>query len=109
MHIPTMADEKLKPKSAQPITTQLEISAKRPSLHHHSHHYDAYQTQNDCTGKPIMRSSDPSTEALRRWAANKETHHPGQDGSININNQCTMQALVFGGAVRIPRKGDIKS
>lgn len=53
-----------------------------------------------------MHSLNPSTEDLRRWAADKEFHNPGQDGSIDLNNPGTMQSMVFGGAMRLPRKGD---
>ena len=52
-----------------------------------------------------MKSNDPSTEALREWARDKEKQYPGANGSIAVTN-CNMEAMAWGSAHIIPRRGD---
>lgn len=52
-----------------------------------------------------MNSQDPSTEALRQWAADKEKQYPGADGSIAVTAQ-SYDFMAWGGAHIVPRKGD---
>ncbi len=52
-----------------------------------------------------MESNDPATDALRCWAADKQTHYPGQDGSIAVNGN-SVDAMAWGGPITFPRKGD---
>lgn len=52
-----------------------------------------------------MKSDDPSTQALRQWALDKEKQYPGADGSIAVTGQ-SFDFMAWGGAHILPRKGD---
>lgn len=52
-----------------------------------------------------MKSTDPSTAALREWAKEKEFQRPGANGSIAVNS-FSVDAMGWSGAHLIPREGD---
>lgn len=59
-------------------------------------------------GAAIINSDDPSTEALRRWALDKQLQYPGQDGSFaqGANTAGVVDGMAWGGPWLLPHKGD---
>lgn len=51
-----------------------------------------------------MNSTDPSTAALRAWAADKQTQVPGSDGSFVMGTISGGAGAVSGGPMFLPRK-----
>ena len=55
-------------------------------------------------GENIMTSDDPSTAALRAWAADKQKQIPGSNGSFALGKMSMGAGAVSGGPVFLPRK-----
>ena len=66
------------------------------------------KSENERPGAAIFNSDDPSTEALRCWAQDKQKHYPGQDGSFaqGGNTAGVVDGMAWGGPWLLPHKGD---
>ena len=103
-----MADQDNKSRSAssQLTATSHEIAPEASSSSHEHHHLSSKYTRPQRPGEAIMNSDDPSTQALREWAAEKQKQYPGQNGSFAVNSANYATGLAWGGPWVLPHKGD---
>ncbi|CAD6576347.1 MAG: hypothetical protein ASARMPREDX12_007854 [Alectoria sarmentosa] len=79
-----------------------------PGAGSESRHSQRRKSEKERPGAAIINSDDPSTEALRRWALDKQLQFPGQDGSFaqGANTAGVVDGMAWGGPWLLPHKGD---
>lgn len=98
-----------KQQDSKPIVTHHEATTE-PSPHAASKSFTSarHKSERERPGAAIINSDDPSTEALRRWALDKQLHYPGQDGSFaqGANTAGVVDGMAWGGPWLLPHKGN---
>lgn len=101
-HIPSEKS----PSSTQETSTTTNPTEEKPDQlpPYTDHTTHPTHTPSRRPGEDLLKSGDPSTAALRAWAADKQTQVPGSDGSFYLGQMSMGTGAVSGGPMFLPRK-----
>ncbi|CAF9920363.1 MAG: hypothetical protein ALECFALPRED_001497 [Alectoria fallacina] len=97
-----------KPDSKLTVSHHEATPEPSPGAGSESRNSQRRKSEKERPGAAIINSDDPSTEALRRWALDKQLQFPGQDGSFaqGANTAGVVDGMAWGGPWLLPHKGD---